>query len=392
MNKSFFHLRYFIITLLMFIVLGIFSFLPINCFFLDPITKAISDFDVYDIVYSKLREDPKADTSIVIVNIGNLSRLEIANQINIINSYNPKLIAVDAIFEEAKDYRGDSSLAMAFSKCKNLVLVSRLEGFSEISETYDTLICSIHNFSKYGTTGFANLPNDDKLFFRTIREFRPKAKSKGKTIPAFSAKIAEIFNPDAYKYLEKRENEIEKINFIGNYEKFYHLDTEQLIAEDQNLNFLRDKIILMGFVGTSFQNKTLEDIYFTPLNERYAGKSFPDMYGVVIHANIISMILNKSYVNKMPSWMSVGIALFMSYLSAFIIYTLKIKYKDWFSGLSKIYILLITVFNLLAGVLILHYFNYRIDLTLALAVVILTNTIVEIYQSYISKIFPSLEK
>jgi len=41
--------------------------------------------------------------------------------------------------------------------------------------------------------------------------------------------------------------------------------------------------------------------------------------------------------------------------------------------------------------MIFHYFNYRIDLTLALAVVVLTNTIVEIYQSYVSKIFPTLE-
>ena len=69
----------------MFIVLAFFSFIPINCLFLDPVAKALSDFDVYDIVYSKLSEDPKADTNIVLVNIGNLSRLEIARQVNVLN-------------------------------------------------------------------------------------------------------------------------------------------------------------------------------------------------------------------------------------------------------------------------------------------------------------------
>ena len=67
-----------------------------------------------------------------------------------------------------------------------------------------------------------------------------------------------------------------------------------------DLSFIKDKIVLLGFMGINLNDKTFEDIFFTPLNERYAGKSFPDMYGVVIQANIISMILNKKYINTMP--------------------------------------------------------------------------------------------
>ena len=376
---------------MMFLVLGIFSFIPVNCLFLDPISKAISDFDVYDIVFSKLREEPKADTSIVLVNLGNLSRLEIARQINIINSFNPKVIAIDAIFQEEKDPHSDSILSNAFSNCSNLVLVSKLDRYREDFDTYDTLVSSIEAFNKYAVNGFANLPNDDNLSFRTIRDFKPVSQCKDKIIPAFSTKIIEIFNQDAYQFLKSKGNDIEKINYVGNYSKFYHLDAHQVIPSVQNLNFIKDKIVLIGFIGTDFRSKTLEDIYFTPLNERFAGKAFPDMYGVVIHANIISMVLNKNYINIMPQWMSILLALFLSYLSAYLIYNLKIKYKDWFSGLTKIYILFITLLNLFIGVMIFHYFNYRIDLTLALAVVVLTNTIVEIYQSYVSKIFPTLE-
>ena len=389
--SDFFHKRYFVITAMMFLVLGIFSFIPINCLFLDPVAKAISDFDVYDIVYSKLREEPKVDTNIVLVNLSNLSRSDIARQVNIINSLNPKVIGIDAIFQEEKERHSDSLLADAFSRCRNLILVSKLDNYNEEGDTYRTVLRSIEIFNKHASNGFANLPNDDKVSFRTIREFRPVSKTNGTIVNAFAAKIVEIYNPEALQVLNKRDNEIEKINYTGNYNKFYYLDSYQVLSGESDISFIKDKIVLMGFMGLRLNDKTFEDIYFTPLNERYAGKAFPDMYGVVIHANIISMILNKNYIGIMPQWMSILLALILSYISAYIIFNLKIKYKDWFSAFSKLYILIISLLNLFIGVMVLHHFNYRINLTLALAVVVLTGTIVEIYQSYVSKIFPSLE-
>ena len=376
---------------MMFLVLGIFSFIPINCLFMDPIAKAISDFDVYDIVYSKLREEPKVDTNIVLVNLSNLSRSDIARQVSIINSFDPKVIGIDAIFQVEMEYSSDSLLAEAFARCRNLILVSKLEKYNQSTDFYDTLIKSINIFNQHASTGFANLPNDDNVSFKTIREFKPVSKTNGNTVNAFASKIVEIYNPEALKVLNNRGNEIEKINYTGNYNKFYFLDSYQVLSSENNLSFIKDKIVLMGFMGLKLNDKTFEDIYFTPLNERYAGKAFPDMYGVVIHANIISMILNKKYIDMMPQWLSILLALILSYISAFIIFNLKIKYKDWFSAFTKIYILIISLLNLFVGVMVLHHFNYRINLTLALAVIVLTNTIVEIYQSYVSKIFPSLE-
>jgi len=389
---DFFHKRYLVITAMMFLVLGIFSFIPINCLFMDPIAKAIKDFDVYDIVYSKLREEPQVDTNIVLVNLSNLSRSDIAMQVNVINSLNPKVIGIDAIFQDEKENYSDSLLADAFSRCRNLVLVSKLDKYNQTTDSYDTLFRSVNIFNKHASNGFANLPNDDKVSFRTIREFRPVSKTNGTIVNSFASKIVEIYNPQALQVLNNRDNEIEKINYIGNYNKFYYLDSYQVLSGQSDISFIKDKIVLMGFMGLKLNNKTFEDIYFTPLNERYAGKAFPDMYGVVIHANIISMILNKKYIDIMPQWLSIVLALILSYLSAFIIFNLKIKFKDWFGAFSKLYILFISLLNLFIGVMILHHFNYRINLTLALAVIVLTNTILEIYQSYVSKIFPSLEK
>lgn len=390
--SDFFHKRYTVITVMMFVVLGIFSFIPINCLFLDPIAKAISDFDVYDIVYSKLREEPKVDTNIVLVNLSNLSRSDIARQLNIVNSLNPKVIGIDAIFQEEKEHYSDSLLADAFSRCRNLILVSKLDKYNEEADTYDIVLSSIDIFNKYASNGFANLPNDDQVSFRTIREFRPVSKTNGTAVNAFASEIVEIYNPEAFQFLMNRKKEVEKIDYIGNYNRFYFLDADQVLSGENDLSFIRNKIVLMGFMGINLNNKTFEDIYFTPLNERYAGKTFPDMYGVVIHANIISMILNGNYIDIMPERLSLALAVILCYLSAFIIFKLRENYKDWFFTFSKLYVLLISLLNLFIGVILLHNFNYRINLTLTLAVIVLSGTVVDIYKTYIIKIFPSLEK
>ena len=372
-------------------LVGIFTLIPFNCLFLDPIARAISDFDVYDIVYSKLREEQKADTNIVLVNLGSLSRKEIAEQIKLINEYKPGVIGIDAIFEEAKDSAGDSMLADVFSSTKNLVLVSKLTDFNDDDDLTDSIKYSISNFNDHSSNVFANLQNNDGVNFITIREFRPYANVMDKRVAAFSSKIVQLSDSSAYSNLSERENETERINFVGNYDKFYYLDAGQLFDEKNNLGFMKDKIVLLGFMGLDLNTKTFEDIYFTPLNERYAGKSFPDMYGVVIHANIISMILSGNYITEMPKWLSIVISFLICYFNVYVIYNIRKKYKDWFGTYTKTYILLQSLLLLLIGLLMLHYFNYRFNITLILAALVITSTMNDIYQHYIIKLLPVLE-
>jgi hypothetical protein len=79
-KKHFFRLDALIITANIFVLGYLLSMLPINYKFLDPMVNALRDFDIYDLYYSQLRSTPDADTNIVLVNIGNLSRAEIAHQ------------------------------------------------------------------------------------------------------------------------------------------------------------------------------------------------------------------------------------------------------------------------------------------------------------------------
>jgi CHASE2 domain-containing sensor protein len=361
------------------------SFIPVNCGFLSPVATALGDFDVYDIVYSKLLEEQTVDTNIVLVNIGNLSRKELAEQIEVLNRFNPAVIGIDSFFEIDKDKDSDSLLSTALSNCRNLVMVDKLDSFNEKTNQYGSLHSSITKFSRYSKGGFANLPNDDAVGFRTIREFRPLEKVKDSTALAFSAKIVSIYRNNAFQKLALRGNRNEIINYRGNIDHFYRIDAYQYTQPDVDFSFIKDKIVLMGYMGPDFNTKTLEDVFFTPLNDRYAGKSFPDMYGIVIHANIISMILNGTYVNTMSKWISFLIAVIICFLNVKMLLWIMSRRKDWFKALTKLFIFIYSILTLFLCIEILHYFNYMINLTFALITVFLANTAIELYDNYVSK-------
>ncbi|OGU28609.1 MAG: hypothetical protein A2057_17125 [Ignavibacteria bacterium GWA2_35_9] len=390
--KRFVSLKDVIITSVIFIFMLGLSFIPVNCKFLSPIATALGDFDVYDIAYSKLLETQPVDTNIVLVNIGNLDRGELADLISVLNKCQPAVVGIDVFFNVEKDPASDSLLSSSLAGCRSLVMVSKLDQYDEETKNYRNLHLSIPLFSRYAETGFANLPNDDEESFRTIRDFRPTAKNNHSTVPAFAVKIAGFYKPASLHTLFERQKELEKINFRGNYNCFYFIDTYQYFEPEADFSFIKNKIVLLGYMGPDLNTKSLEDIFFTPLNERYAGKSFPDMYGVVVHANIVSMIINGSFVNVMPSWLSSLLAVIITFFNVKVLLYLKSRYKDWFSGLTKIFILIYTILNLFLSVEILHYLNYRISLTTAMIAIVLTNTSIEFYHNYLIKLQNKITK
>lgn len=374
------------ITFMVFALMWAFTFIPFNCAFVDPISNALGDFDVYDIVYSKLLEEQPADTNIVLVNIGLLSREEIAAQIKNLNKFSPKVIGLDILFEHSKDDFSDAVLADAFAGCNNVVLINGLVNFNEETGKYDSLRHSISLFNQYAKNGFANLPSDDNSSFRTIREFRPFALYKDSVVNCFTGAIVEVFNKDKFNVLKARGKSLEKINYRGNIQKFYSIDTYQLLDSTADFSFVKDKIVLMGFMGPDFNTSSLEDIFFTPLNERYAGKSFPDMYGIVIHANIISMILNENYVNEMPSILSLLLAIIIGFINVKMLLFIKHRFSKWNGALTKMILFSYSVLNLLLSVLILQHYNYKISLTMAMAAIFLSTTTIETYENYAAMI------
>lgn len=382
------------------VIFGLFSL--INVFdAIDPVGEALEDVEFNDIVYSSLREDPPADDNIVLVNIGRLSRAGIAEQIKIINKYNPKVIGLDSFFPYPKGDAEDSSLVSALRDANNLVIASKLLRWDK-ENVVDSLKLSAEKFSIHAEDfGFANLivgegvEQDD---VKTCRSFRPKEPlyTKDSMHLAFAVKLTQYLAPEKVKRFLERDNEVEYINYKGNAygsetnfaPTFFALDVQDVFNENFVPEMIEDKIVIFGFLGNQFGDKyNVEDKYYTPLNQKYAGRGAPDMYGVVIHANIISMILDEDYVYKLEEHYQIIIAVLLCYLNVVAFMWVYYALKNWYDGITKIVQLIELLLILGAIIYSYHLYNINLELTLAMGVVAVVGDSLEVYNGVVKNMF-----
>lgn len=392
----------------------------------DPISQALADFKMSDYAFSNLRPDPLVDERIVIVNIGNLSRREVAQQINIIRQFKPRVIGVDSFFDcEGRlrdsvncpallDTLGNLLLADAIKEAGNVVLVSKLlqktkTAFDEDAIGYDSLEFSDIEFRLYAKNGFANLLTDASYQedVKQCRSFVPKYKVSDEEHHAFAVEMCMMFDSAKTKRFLARNKEEEIVNYRGNVEiqdirlktvrqletattrypqMFYAIDVDQVLNGDFDPSLFKDRIVIMGFLGEYFGDPSWSDKYFTPLNKKVAGRANPDMFGVVVHANIAAMILNEDYVDELALWQQIAIAIIICFFTVSIFIVIDTRLPMWFDTLSVI----IQVGQILAiSILIVYAFaswSYVLELTLSLAASALVGPCYDIYKGFKNQI------
>jgi len=388
-------------TIFIFGLMGLFSSVTAFKIFelFDPIGDALADVRITDVVFSQLREDPVAEEDIVLVNIGLEPRAGIATMLQIINAYNPKVIGVDTFFSIPKDSLGDALLEEALAQIENLVLVTKLELYNEETEQFDSLLHSLPRFSRHADAeAFANLitgaQQQDQL--KTCRTFTPKEIAKGEYQVAFGVKLAEYLSQKKVDKFINRNNDIETINFRGNVldygatnfgNKYFALDVDDVYSENFLPDIIEDKIIIFCFLGNYIGDQlSTEDKFITPLNKVYAGRTKPDMFGGVIHANIVSMILNEDYVDRMDEVTAVIVAIIFCFLNVVLFSVIYKRIPKWYDGVTKLF----QVFELIGlSILIVyffHWFSYELNLTLALAAIALSGDSLEVYYGVVKNL------
>lgn len=362
----------FLASLFTFGVLFLLKLILINVSYLNPISKALEDFQLTDLYFSNLQnENNDVNKDIVIVNIGFNDRASIAHQLNTIQKYHPKVIGLDAVFYHPKDSLSDHLLAQAIHQSNNIVLINKLE-YTDTS-TKPILSQSDPFFSKDVSQGFSNFLAKEN---QTVRYIKPSIEINGKTSESFSTQIVKRYSPEAYKVAQEREGKIEVINYHK--ENFIKFDIDDL--ENSALStILKDKIVLLGFMGNHLGEINFEDLHLTPLNESFGGHSIPDMYGIEIHANIISMMLSQSYINEIPQFWNYLIAFSLTFLSMILFIYLSVRHENWASRLIKICQL--TLFGLLVflSLITFHYIQLKIEPAFLLIAVILSAEVLTLY-------------
>jgi CHASE2 domain-containing sensor protein len=395
-----------LIVLFTFLFLWTLTFINLDFDIFNPLSNMFKDFDLTDVVFSRMSEDPVEDKNIVMVNLSEppyVDRAELAQMIEILNQHKPKIIAIDGFFRKLRMpddssktlATEDSMLSEAFSKVENLVLGTKLN-YSDKKKQFDSLETSNPLFCKNAKFGFVNLTTTgigNMTEFLTCRSFLPQAKCREKIEYSFGVKIAEIFNPKMVKKFLERKNIQEDINYRGNIgfgesesPIYTALDYRQVLGDEFEPNVVKGKIIIIGFMGKELGEKAFDDKFYTPMNKNYVGKSTPDMYGVVVHANIVSMILKGDYINELNYWANFAIMIFASLLSVSLFAYFHQHLGYWYDAVTIVFQLIISAFLFMATVFAFHWYRLKIDTSIAIGLVVLSGIMVEIYYGLIQKI------
>ncbi len=423
--------------------------------FLDVVQNTVEDFYITDYVSSGGFPEAEKDTNIVLVNIGHLNRREIAEQIMIINSYKPKVIGIDATFfkpkihyqysneidsmpEEIAQIAGENAalipsasippdmlfkieenpatgqidtfyltaaydtldfyLEYAFSKVENMILVNKLEE-TEDKIHFKELSNPIPRFLQQVSTGFANMITDDEQDYRTVRYYAPFRIAGGDTVYSFAVEIAKIVAPEKARRFLERDNLKEVIRYRRNTDKYTTLDYTDVFQKADSLQFLKDKIVIICFLGTNINTVVTEDNFFTPMNDSYYGRAYPDMYGGVIHANVVSMILDEEYIGSMdawPEWVKVFLITgSLVFFNMILLNFIRIKHDNWYEPLSVGITITEIILMFLIIINVYKFLNFEIKLIALFYAIVLSGTIFETYHGslkpivifYFNKIF-----
>ncbi len=384
---------------------------------LDPVAQALADFELTDYAFSSLRiEEPKLDSNVVIVNIGKLGRAEIAQQIRVLSQFNPKVIAIDALFfcEGATD---PENCPGRYDTLGNLILRDAIENAGMIvlaNKLMQTRATSMLNVAEYDSIlyaedilrapnlyeAFVNLPTgaDHQEDLKICRSVYPTIDVNGKTEIAFSVMAAKLFDSTKVEKFLARDKFEEVINYRGNIVDPYGASTypgmyavlewyQALDPSQFEPSLIEGKIVLMGFLGEDLSDTSWEDKFFTPLNKKVGGRARPDMYGVVVHANIISMVLNGDFIDELEDWQQIAIAIILCFLNVIVFAYIFERFPIWFDTVSIGIQLIQLLFFLLLVPHVFAWFTFKLDITIALLALAMAGPCFEIYISILKSGF-----
>ena len=397
----------------------------------DTVSQALKDTQLTDYAFNKLRPDPIVDERIVLVNFGTLSRREVAQELQMISSFKPRVIGMDALYDcegglrdsvncrQLLDTLGNLMLSNAIQEAGNVVLGIKLMQTDSLGQfdtnEIDSVEISDTIFSDYAQEGFVNFPTDatyqeDVKIARTVH---PKWTIQGKTELAFSVRMAMMYDSVKTKKFLARNIHEEIINFRGNIEMrqlrlkslkneetastnfgtmFFVVDFQDVLDGNVSAELFTDKIVVMGYLGDYVGDAAWEDKFFTPLNKKLGGRANPDMFGPVVHANVVAMILNEDYVDVLKDWQKYAIAILVCFLTVALFMTIDEKLPIWYDALSVIIQLVQIAIFMWIIIYVFASYSIKLELDLTLGIVALVGPCYDIFKSLQKEVSSRLTK
>lgn len=297
-------------AIILFTMFGVTRLVNFGAF--DLYRLAFKEFSFLDTYYAqKLAPgDEKINTQIVLVNVEHLNRGDLATLIEKVQREGPKVIGVDVIFDHEKELLTDERLWQALQP-ENVVSAFAIQR-REFVKNDPKLGVFRHKL------GYANFNFD--TYNTVVRNVQVKKELEGFEYQAFAFRVAQKYMGRQKLEWDGMQEKSTPINYNGGRQHYFAFSGSEVLKRD-SVPVLQNKIVLLGYLGTPMGNAyDIEDRHFTPLNQEFVGKSAPDTFGVVIHANIVEMLINGNKLKEAPIWvlLVVGFVLTFGAIAYFI--------------------------------------------------------------------------
>jgi CHASE2 domain-containing sensor protein len=286
--------RHVAITLIAFMVVGLFALVTINVSFLNPIARTLEEFSMTDLYFQALQSTASPDTSraIAIVDMTKLyDRRHIATCIEEIENIGPKVLGIDIVFEGEKydNIEGDMAMMTIAQKHKNIIYSYRLLGYNHQQHQYAKEIHSFFADSTNITEGHNNM--ERSLYAGIKRDLHLGRRSMGKQKASF---VSVVVNKYTEKETVPNDGDM-SINFTPTH--FQNIPYDSILYYQE---LIKDRIVLLG--STSEES----DMHYTPLGK---------MAGVELLAYSINTLLNRQEIRKLPMFLSILISFLLVFLT-----------------------------------------------------------------------------
>ncbi len=218
------------------------------------------------------------DPDIAMVNIGEGDRAEIGRILQAINKYKPAVIAINAIFIGEKDHYQDSVLVEALKAIPNDILIYNVDEKGKEQHSHEKFLQQVT------AEGFSRFVSE----FDLVSYMMPVQKIKDSVHELFPLTIVREWKPGFQHRLSV--NKTVKINYRRQLPALNPLEPEYLYDDSVDSVFLRNKVVLVGYLGPKNEDKC-----YTPLRlvkDKNYPKDQPDNYRLVVIANAIRTILD----------------------------------------------------------------------------------------------------
>ncbi|HQP03284.1 MAG TPA: CHASE2 domain-containing protein [Bacteroidales bacterium] len=414
---------------------------------LNPIDQMFEDFDYTDLYFSTfISKKMPPDTNVIIVNIGGrqFNRANIANQINVLQKYNPRVIGIDAVFAERKgmedfmlkqalnqknnivmgvfgDYDKDLNLVgytrsnpffgeFPFGHLEFAVFSKTSRDFEKFITAYDTVVNStckelllkysqIYSeieWARNSATDTATelVPIDTTIirqkemvldslrtaFFTQFVMRKPVKGFKEVRINAFTTEIIKMYDPKIYEKYIKRTNTKEVINYHGGEMPFIVLEAEEITDSNTNIAHLVKDKIVL-------LGYVKEDMYAygDTLDSHFtplrrSPTGHADAKGIEVHAHILSMILSNNYIDALPKWGNYLLAFIVTQIFLMLFCYLYVYKNKYFDVTTKPVQFIAILLILWLTFFVFEQFKFKIDMVTTVIFMILSLEVLYLYE------------